>query len=240
VELQGLVHWYVSGSIHQEKDFNFTIDQSRYTTPILTRFLESAGIKKINLSYDSILPIDYVLTSNDLTTTPDESSEIQEAYNLEYASCIVPLMYMSYKSPGISSVNKLAKYSNHPGEKHIRALIQLLHYIKHHTKLWLTYYYDVTTSPVYQLLQENNITPPRHMFTFCDSSWDDDHDTSKFTGGFLIFYQGGVVDHSSNTPELVAMISAEAEYNEACMDCMTTSHMRMTLNPIVEVEDISK
>ena len=51
------------------------------------------------------------------------------------------------------------------------------------------------------------------MFTFSDSSWDDDHDTSISTGGYLIFYQGGVIDQSSNMPMPIAMSSAEAEYN---------------------------
>jgi hypothetical protein len=68
------------------------------------------------------------------------------------------------------------------------------------------------------------------MFTLCDSS-------SRSTGGFLMFHQGGIVDHSSNMPQPAAMISAEAEYNEAFMACTTTSHMYMTLNHIEEVED---
>jgi hypothetical protein len=55
------------------------------------------------------------------------------------------------------------------------------------------------------------------MFTFCDSSWDDDHDTSRSTGGFLIFHKGGIVDHSSNMPGPVVTSSTEAEYNDACM-----------------------
>jgi hypothetical protein len=76
-----------------------------------------------------------------------------------------------------------------------------------------------------------------HMFTLCDSSWDDDHATSRSTGRFLIFYLGAVVDHSRNMPKYVAMISAEAEYKEACMAMI---HMHMTLNHIEEVEDECK
>ena len=75
------------------------------------------------------------------------------------------------------------------------------------------------------------------MFTFCDSSWDDDYDTSRSTGGYLVFYQGGVVDHSSNMPIPVSMSSAEAEYNEACLDCMATGNMHMTLNHIEGIKE---
>jgi hypothetical protein len=78
------------------------------------------------------------------------------------------------------------------------------------------------------------------MFTLCDSSWDDDHDTSIITGGFLLFYQVGVVDHSCTMPEPLVTSSTKAEYIESCMTCMATSHMHMTLNHIEEVEDESK
>jgi hypothetical protein len=76
------------------------------------------------------------------------------------------------------------------------------------------------------------------MFTFCDSSRDDDdHGISRSTGVFLIVYQDGVVDHSSNIPEPVVMISAEAEYTESCMACMAPNHIYMNMNHIEEVED---
>jgi hypothetical protein len=98
------------------------------------------------------------------------------------------------------------------------AVVILLHCINQQTQLGITYYPDVKKSLIYQLLQENNMTPSRHVFTLCDSCWDDDHDTSRRTGGFLIFHQGGLVDHSSNMSKPVAMISAEVEYYEGCMD----------------------
>ena len=78
----------------------------------------------------------------------------------------------------------------------------------------------------------NNVTTSIKLFTFTDSSWYDDFDTSRSTGGYIIFYQGGVFDHSSNMPTPFAMSSAEAEYNQACLACMTTGNMLMTLNHI--------
>jgi hypothetical protein len=94
----------------------------------------------------------------------------------------------------------VAKESRNGGLKatrrkaHGRPYLFAILYIKYHTQLGLIYYSDITKSPVYQLLRENNITPPLHMFTWYDSSWDDDHGTSGSTG-FLILYQGGVVYH---------------------------------------------
>jgi len=40
---------------------------------------------------------------------------------------------------------------------------------------------------------------------------------------------GGVVDHSSNLPDPVAMSSAEAEYNEGCTALKAAQHLRMLL-----------
>ncbi len=55
---------------------------------------------------------------------------------------------------------------------------------------------------------------------FTDSSWNDDVDTGRSSGCFMIIYMGGVVEHSSNMPDPVALSSAEAEYNEACLACI--------------------
>ena len=99
-----------------------------------------------------------------------------------------------------------------PGEKNFLALIHLLRYFSQHTQYGLTFYSNIEDAPIYKMLRENKITPSRKLFTFTDSSWDDDFNTSRSTGGYIIFYQGGVVDHSSNMPIPVAMSSAEAEY----------------------------
>ena len=86
----------------------------------------------------------------------------------------------------------------------------------------------------------NNVTPSRKLFTFTDSILDDYFDTSRSTGGYLTFYQVGVLEHSSNMPIPVAMRSAEAEYNQACLACMATLNMHMTLNHIEGIKEGSK
>jgi hypothetical protein len=119
VEIQGLSHWYPEVIIHQDKEFNVTMDNSRYAKSIVTRFLESSDIKKSNMPHGSINPAIFVLTSKDLITMPKKFSEIQDAYNLDYASCIGSLIYMFYTRPDNSfAFNKKEKYSKQPGEKH--------------------------------------------------------------------------------------------------------------------------
>jgi hypothetical protein len=89
------------------------------------------------------------------------------------------------------------------------AITHMLRYIKHHTKLGLLYYSSLPKSPAYEIFQENNIVPTRHILTFSNSRWDDENDISRNTGGFRIFYEGAVKDHSGNIPESIADISAK-------------------------------
>jgi hypothetical protein len=238
IEFQGQAHWYLAARITQDKDMNTTIDQSRYAKSIVRRYLDTAGVKKSTREVTSILPITFVPTKKDCADTPENSSLLQTEYNLDYASCVGSLIYLSNTRPDLTfGINKLAKYSRQPGERQILALIHMLKYLSYNTQLGLTYYSDITKAPVYKMLKDNNITPKRKMFTFSDSSWDDDHDTSRSTGGYLIFYQGGVIDHSSNLPIPIAMSSAEAEYNQCCLACMATGNMHMTLNHVEGIEE---
>ena len=99
-------------------------------------------------------------------------------------------------------INKLAKYSHTPGEKNFLALIHLLIYLSQHTQYGLTFYSNIEDVPVYKMLKVNKVTPSRKLFTFTDSSWDDDFDTSRSKQGYLIFNRGGLVDHFSNMTKI--------------------------------------
>jgi hypothetical protein len=48
----------------------------------------------------------------------------------------------------------------------------------------------------------------------------------------MIFYMEGVLEHSSNMPDLVALSSADTEYNEACLACMVTAHLKQFLEDL--------
>jgi len=67
------------------------------------------------------------------------------------------------------------------------------------------------------MLQSQEIQQSESFFAFSDSSWNDDMDTGLGTGCFIVTYIDGVLDHSSNMPDPVALSSAEAEYNEGYM-----------------------
>ena len=65
---------------------------------------------------------------------------------------------------------------------------------------------------------------------FSNSSWQDFPDTRRSTGAYIIFYQGGPIDHGTHVPVPVAQYNAESEYNAACTSGMALTHFRMLVH----------
>ena len=65
---------------------------------------------------------------------------------------------------------------------------------------------------------------------FSDSSCQDCPDTGRSTGAYIIFYQGGPIDHGTHVPGPVAQSSEESEYNAACTAGMALAHFRMLVH----------
>eukprot|EP00590_Aulacoseira_subarctica_P011990 CAMPEP_0172438678 /NCGR_PEP_ID=MMETSP1064-20121228/72925_1 /TAXON_ID=202472 /ORGANISM="Aulacoseira subarctica , Strain CCAP 1002/5" /LENGTH=108 /DNA_ID=CAMNT_0013187245 /DNA_START=574 /DNA_END=900 /DNA_ORIENTATION=+ len=108
----------------------------------------------------------------------------------------------------------MAKFTRRPGRNHFNALVHVLRYLRDHAYLGVTFYSDLERSPIHLMLKNSESVPElanELFFTFSDSSWNDDVDTGRSTGCYLISYMRGIVDHSSNMPDHVAMSSAEAE-----------------------------
>ncbi len=103
--------------------------------------------------------------------------------------------------------------------------------------LGIRFYSDLEQAPLIQTLNNENIQQIHRLFRFSDSSWNDDIDHGQSTGCFIIKYMGGIIDHSSNLPGLVALSSAEAKYNEGCIPFMAGSHLRMLVAELEGTED---
>ena len=116
------------------------------------------------------------------------------------------------------------------------SIVHLLRYIRDSPSFGIKYYSDYEQSPVHKMLKQNGINTNRELVTFSDSSWQDDPDNSKSTGCYLNIYRGGLIDHSSNMPDPVALSSAKAEYNEGCLACMGTAHIKMLLEDLEQME----
>ncbi len=159
----------------------------------------------------------------DYSKDEETAKTLQEKYGIDFASCIGALLCLSYTRPDITdAVVKFAKYIRCPGVTHMETLLHLLRYLRDNMYLGLKFYSNITMSPITGLLSSNGISLDNPLCTFTDSSWNDDTDTCR----------GGVVEQSSNMPDPVTLSSAEAEYNEACLACMATAHLKQFLEDL--------
>ena len=88
-------------------------------------------------------------------------------------------------------------------------------------------------APVTDLLRQANIKTNNSLMAFSDSSWQDCPDTGRSTGAYIIYYQGGPIDHGTHVPGPVAQSSAESEYNAACTAGMALAHFRMLIHELL-------
>ena len=130
----------------------------------------------------------------------------------------------------VFALHKLAKFSVNLGKVHFEVFIHLLRYIRKNNTLGLKYYADINYEPVTDLLRQASNKTKNHLMASSDSSWQDYPYTGRSTGAYIIFYQGGTIDHITHVPGPVAQSSVESEYNAACTAGMALAHFRMLIN----------
>ena len=94
----------------------------------------------------------------------------------------------------------------------------------------LKYYYDMKYAPLSDLLIQDSINTENQYVAFSDSSWQYFPDTGISTWEYIIFYQGGPIDHDTHVPGPVSQSISESEYNAACTTGMVLSHFRMLIH----------
>ena len=61
------VHWFISISISQMKDHSISVDQGRYATSIVAKYLDTATVNTSNFLYKTTLPSDMIFTKDDVS-----------------------------------------------------------------------------------------------------------------------------------------------------------------------------
>ena len=139
-------------------------------------------------------------------------------------------LFIVYKS-GLEFFSiQVRKVSANPGKLHFEVFINILRYIRDNNTLVLKYYADVNDAPVADLLRQASIKTKNHLMYFSDYSWQYYPDTSISKGSYIIFYQGGPIDHGTHVPGPFDKSSAESEYNAACTAGMDLAHFRMLIH----------
>ena len=152
VNFLGLAHWFMSIRISQLKDHSISVDQARYATSIVAKYLDTATVKVSNKFYKTTLPSDMIFTKEDVSTSDEQVESLSREYNIHYRACIGSLIYLLYTRVDLSfAVHNLAKFSDNPVKVHFEGLIYLLRYIRDNKTLGMKYYADLNDAPVTDL-----------------------------------------------------------------------------------------
>ena len=69
------------------------------------------------------------------------------------------------------------------------------------------YYADMKDSPLSDMFIQANIKTKNQFMALSDSSWQDCPGTGRSTGSYILFYQGGTLDHGTHVTGPVAQPS---------------------------------
>ena len=149
VNFLGYAHWFISIRISQLKDHYISVDQARYATSIVAKYLDTVTVKVSNKFYKTTLPVGMIFTKEDVSTSDEQFEKLTREYNIHYRACIRSLIYLLYTRVDLSfAVHKLAEFSANPGKVHFDGLIHLLRYIRDNKTLGLKYYADLNDATV--------------------------------------------------------------------------------------------
>ena len=124
--------------ISQLKDHSISVDQARYATSVVAKYLDTATVKVSTKFYKTTLPADMIFTKEDVSTSDEQVENLTREYNIHYRACIESLIYLLSTRVDLSfAVYKLAKFSENPGKVHFEGLIHFFRYIRDNKPLGL-------------------------------------------------------------------------------------------------------
>ena len=68
----GFSHWFMSIIISQLKDHSISVDQARYATSIVAKYLDTVIVKVSNRFYKTTIPADMIFTKEDVSTSDEQ------------------------------------------------------------------------------------------------------------------------------------------------------------------------
>ena len=94
VNFLGFSHWFMSIRIYQLKDHSISVDQARYVTSIVIKYLYTATVKVRKTFYKTTLPADMIFTKEDVSSSNEKVEKLTREYNIHYRACIGSLIYL--------------------------------------------------------------------------------------------------------------------------------------------------
>ena len=131
VNFLGYAHLFMSIIISQIKDHSISVDQGRYDTYIVAKYLDTASVKISTKFYNTTFPADMIFTKEYVSTSDEQVEKLTRGLNIHYRDCIGSLIGLLSTRVELSfAVQKLAKFSANPNKVHIEGLVHLLRYIR--------------------------------------------------------------------------------------------------------------
>ena len=72
VNFLGYAHWFMSIIISQVRDHSISVDQARYATSIVAKYLDTATVKESTKFYKTTFPSDMIFTRDDKSTSDEQ------------------------------------------------------------------------------------------------------------------------------------------------------------------------
>ena len=224
----GKVNYLLGMAIDQYDDYSISVNQTKYITKLLDKFVPSHQINAIK-HHKPCSPDSF----SKLSTAKDDT-ERAKVSNLPYLELMGSLLYVSCMTrPDIAYyVTTLCKFMHDPSLQCYDAAVSLLLYLGH-TKEHVGLHYDGCTkapsgfgrmepdaSKITSSIESN------HGFVaYSDASWRSA--ANKYSSyGYIVYLFGGVVSFASKYLKIVAMSSAEAEYAAASQTCREMTYIR--------------
>ena len=76
------------------KDYSISVDQARYATSIVVKYLDTATVKVSTKFYKKTLPADMIFTKEDVSTSDEQVEMLTREYNIHYRACIGSFIYL--------------------------------------------------------------------------------------------------------------------------------------------------
>ena len=113
------------------KDHSISVDQARYDTSIVAKYLDTATVKASKKFYKTTFPDEMIFTKEYVSTSDEQVEKLTREYNIHYRAFIGSLIYILSTRVDLSfAVHTLEKLSVNPGKVHFEEFIHLLRYIR--------------------------------------------------------------------------------------------------------------
>ena len=76
VKFLGYAHWFMSIKISQMKDHSISVDQARYATSIVVKYLDTVTVKVSTKFYKTTFPADMIFTKEDVSTSDEQVEKL--------------------------------------------------------------------------------------------------------------------------------------------------------------------